>query len=401
MWRACYDRHTCWSLFIYLQEGATSAHLSLFWWAILDQFSPLWKSCNHPKSAWGFMNRPWSWVYNHIRDRSCTFRVRCSWCSCLLVGTLRGWGAFMRALLMPSMLKWIVTLEWSRSEMPPKKKTETAINTRHGSISHGQDVLKDTDADDAIMEPPSSVSPELLAAIKWAVKDTVGTQLANIDKALTQLVQINERIESLEHSMQATSDRLEDAITTMLPAITAHMSRLAEALARRQLELEVHRRKWNLVIHGIEGKAKEDGALTRQACVNFAKTVLKVPDAEATVFAACHRLSQKANAGIIVRFVDLAQRDSWLSGTKHLKNHSRKVSISPDLLPVIRPLKDELMEMRSKLPRYTKQKSKLRFLPHWPFVELRTDGQSPKRPSFSLSAVTSKMLDIEPLLQWR
>ena len=201
------------------------------------------------------MNRPWSWVCNHIRDRSCTFRVRYSWCSCLLVGTL----------------KWIVTLEWSRSEMPPKKKTETAINTRHGSISHGQDVLKDTDADDAIMEPPSSVSPELLAAIKWAVKDAVGTQLANIDKALTQLVQINERIESLEHSMQATSDRLEDAITTMLPATTAHMSHLAEALARRQLELEIHRRKWNLVIHGIEGNAKEDGALTRQACVNFAK----------------------------------------------------------------------------------------------------------------------------------
>ena len=152
------------------------------------------------------------------------------------------------------------------------------------------------------------------------------------------------------------------------------------------------------MIHGIEGNAKEDGALTRQACVNFAKTV---PDAEATAFAACHRLSQKANAGIIVRFVDLAQRDSWLSGTKHLKNHSRRVSISLDLPPVIRPLKDELMEMRSKLPRDTKQKSKLRFLPHWPFVELRIDGQSPKRPSFSLSAVTSKMLDIEPLLQWR
>ena len=282
--------------------------------------------------------------------------------------------------------------------MPPKKKTD-AVNTRHGSISHGQDALSNDDADSVAEQP--SVSPEMLAAIKLAIKDVVGTQLANIDKALTQLVQINERIEGVEHAMQATSDRLENAITTMLPAITAHMSHLAEALARRQLELEVHRRKWNLVIHGIQGDAKEDGSVTRQTCIKFAKTVLKVPDAEATAFAACHRLSQKPNAGIILRFVDLAQRDSWISGTKHLKNYSGKVSISPDLPPVIRPLKDELMEARAKLPTDIKQKSRLKFLPQWPFVELRIQGQSPKRPSSSLGSVTSKMLSIEPLLRLR
>ena len=248
------------------------------------------------------------------------------------------------------------------------------------------------------MESPSSVSTELLAAIKLAIKDAVSTQLANIDKALTQ---INERIECLEHYMQTTSDRLEDAITTMLPAITAHMSHLAEALALGQLKLEVHRRKWNLVIHGIQGDAEEDGAVRRQACSNFAKTVLKVTDAEATTFPACRRLYQKANTGIIVRFVDLAQRDSWLSGTKHLKNYSSKVSISPDPPAAIQPLKDQLKEVRTKLPTDIKLKSKLKFLPHWTFVELRIDGQVPKRPSISLNAVTTKMFDIEPLHTWK
>ena len=163
----------------------------------------------------------------------------------------------------------------------------------------------------------------------------------------------------------------------------------------------MQRRKWNLIIHGIQGDAKEDGAVTRQSCIDFAKTVLKVTDADPTAFAACHRLSQEANAGIIVRFVDLAQRDSWLSGTKHLKNYSGKVSISPDLPPFIRPMKDELMEVRSKLPRDFKLKSKLKFLPHWPFVKLRIAGQTPKRLSISLNAVTTKMLDIEPFLTLR
>ena len=231
-----------------------------------------------------------------------------------------GWLAFMRALSL-----------WRPCRSPSSRLSDhvkdatpqkiDAVNTRHGSTSHGQDALSNKDAE-SVSEQPSSVSPEMLAAIKLAIEDVVGTQLANIDKALTQLVQINERIEGIEHAMQATSNRLENVITTILPAITAHMSHLAEVLARRQLDLEVHRRKWNLVIHGIQGDAKEDGSVTRQTCMQFAKTILKVADAEATAFAACHRLSQKPNAGIILRFVDLAQRDSWISGTKHLKNYN-------------------------------------------------------------------------------
>ena len=118
----------------------------------------------------------------------------------------------------------------------------------------------------------------------------------------------------------------------------------------KQLEIDVHRRKWNLVIHGIDGGAGEDEATTRQTCKDFAKHVLKVDDADATLFSVCHRLSPKPNAGIIIRFVDLAQRDQWLTGTKHLKNHPKKVSICPDPPPVPRPLKDELMQRRDPTP---------------------------------------------------
>lgn len=255
-------------------------------------------------------------------------------------------------------------------------------------------------ANDSVDEHPG-VSPELLAAVKIAVEEVVGSKLAKIDKALSDLVALNQRMAAVEAAMQATSDRLEDAITNMLPALTAHVSHLTEALARRQLELEVHRRKWNLVIHGLKGDAKEDGTVTRAKCLRFAQEVLQVPDAEDTPLAACHRLAQGADAGIILRFVDLADRDAWLSGTKHLKNYASKISISPDLPPVLRPLKDELMEKRSKLPTATKQKSRVRFLPKWPFVELRTEGQDPTRPSASLNSITAKMLDLQPLIELR
>ena len=119
-----------------------------------------------------------------------------------------------------------------------------------------------------------------------------------------------------------------------------------------------------------------------------------------TVYAACHRLSPQPNAGIIARFMDLDQRDRWLAGTKHLTNHSGKVSISPDLPPVLRPLEDELMRGRSKLPAQIKPKSRIKFLPQWPFVERKIDGQPPKRSSVNLKlrSVTGKMLNVNPLL---
>ena len=108
------------------------------------------------------------------------------------------------------------------------------------------------------------------------------------------------------------------------------------------------------------------------------KDVLRVEDANTTVFAACHRLSTKRNAGIIARFMDLAQCDQWLSGTKNLNNYNKKISISPDLPPVLRPAKDELLQERSKLPLQTKIKSRIKFLPHWPFVQLKVEGQAAK-----------------------
>ena len=266
------------------------------------------------------------------------------------------------------------------------------------------DVAKMNQGDSDRDDPNSPVSASILAAITSAINDVIGERLDNIDSALNQLVQLNQRMVDVERAMQDTSDRLEAAVSTLLPSITRHMSQLAEGLARKQLEADVHSRKWNLVIHGLDGRAGEEGEVTRQTCKDFAKTALKVDDAEATIFSACHRLSQNPNAGIIIRFVDLAQRDRWLSGTKYLKNYNKKISISPDLPPVLRPLKDELMQTRAQLPAQQKQKSRVRFIPQWPFVELQIQGQSPQGPKTDIRSVTNKMLELDSLLllnQWK
>ena len=74
------------------------------------------------------------------------------------------------------------------------------------------------------------------------------------------------------------------------------------------------------------------------------------------------------------------------------------MSVSPDLPPDVRPLKDELMEIRAKLPPQTKQKSRVKYIAQWPFIELRIDGQDPRRPSSTLTDMATKVLGIAPLM---
>ena len=170
------------------------------------------------------------------------------------------------------------------------------------------------------------------------------------------------------------------------------------------LSIDAHRRKWNVTVHGVKGGIKEEETVTRRKMLEFAHKYLGLSkeDASKTRFSACHRLSNKANAGVIARFTDLAQRDQWLAGTKRLKDTAGdlKISVSVDLPPAIRPLKDELMLKRSKMNRDRKLKAKLKYLPKFPYVELRIEGESPIRPSKSLREVTKEVLgNLDPSYQ--
>ena len=112
------------------------------------------------------------------------------------------------------------------------------------------------------------------------------------------------------------------------------------------LDLYMHWHKWGLTIQGLKGLDEEKECDTLEACVTLAKDHLQIPNAAVTDFSACDRLSTKANAGIILWFRDLQQRNQWLENAKNLKNHQDRIGISPDLPPVLRPLKTELFKKR-------------------------------------------------------
>ena len=122
------------------------------------------------------------------------------------------------------------------------------------------------------VDEETNIYARILAAIKLAVREEmvdISTGLENIDRTLASFVEVQWRMEVVEESIQFTSERLNALATEVLPALSNHMARIAESLAHQTLQIDVHRRKWNVVIHGIDGPAGEDEGVTRSKCVNL------------------------------------------------------------------------------------------------------------------------------------
>ena len=106
------------------------------------------------------------------------------------------------------------------------------------------------------VDEETTIDAQIPAAIKLAVTEEMGeisSQLEKIDKALVNLVYVKQRIEVVINSIQFTGERLDALVTKVLPALSSHMMQIAESLAHKTLQIDVYRRKWNIVIHGLNG----------------------------------------------------------------------------------------------------------------------------------------------------
>ena len=135
----------------------------------------------------------------------------------------------------------------------------------------------------------SNVDPEILKAIQVTMQPVLDAQssiqashdamLEKMDKAMLELASVSKKVDTLEAAVAASSSRVDTVVTSALPAITSHMSAISTALAMRQLDLEVHRRKWALIISGLDGPAKEPEQDTLAACLKLAADTLQVQNA--------------------------------------------------------------------------------------------------------------------------
>ena len=305
----------------------------------------------------------------------------------------------------------------SSGAVSPAKSLHTEDGSNKSAGANGSDGVSQGATSTPSMP---DIDPDILTAIRVCIqeeyakvrtdiellKNSLNDRLDKIDKLSQDITTYKTTVSSVESGLQFASTRLDHIEEKVIPAVTRHLSILSQRQLHETLKMDAHRRKWNVVIHGIDGVAGEEESATRQAVKDFAQSALKLSpdDIRDSIFSACHRLSKKENAGIIVRFVDLMYRDKWLSGARNIQtyltelrppNPTKKISLAIDLPPKIRPLKDNLMKKRKELPLDKRRRSKLRYLAQWPFVELRVDGEATISPAETLFDIAKSTLGVD------
>ena len=180
------------------------------------------------------------------------------------------------------------------------------------------------------VEIRQAFADEFGAQIKL-IKDELGGRLLRMVEKLQTIANVRQTVDALEKSAEFTASQLEELQSTAIPKIEHNMKKIASALVMQTLDLDVHRRKWSLTIHGLNGDRGEDDSTTRRKCIELAKNFLGVDDADPRDITACHRLKQSENSGVIIRFCDLSQRNRWLAGVRNLLRHPGISNISDHL----------------------------------------------------------------------
>jgi hypothetical protein len=245
---------------------------------------------------------------------------------------------------------------------------------------------------------------ELLPMIRQTVKDAIREEITDkLDKlelkvneltSLKKTVTANSQIiQTLQDSVAFSSNEIDEVRSKTIPDLRNKFDDLSIKMCMNILDMDTHRRKWTLIINELQGISGETEVETRTKVQNFAINSLKVPRADSHPFGACHRLAQKDNAGIIIRFTDLAHRNSWLMNARNLKNSASKVSLSPDLHPCLRPLKSDILKIRKNLPPGRKQLTTVKYLPSWPYVCLKERGKPAIHHRISKETIVNSYLD--------
>ena len=191
--------------------------------------------------------------------------------------------------------------------MPPKTKDKrtdspsTSTNDRDELRNSIRSLLQE-EMSDIKFTIREEVKKSIKEEIKSVLKEEFGDHLSHIERELTKLTTVYDKVQDVEAAINFNSQRLDDICQTSLPALASHVEKVATALALQTLDIDVHRRKWSLAIHGVKGKAGETEADTRSSCVALARQHLGVANATEADFSACHRLNQREDAGIIIRF---------------------------------------------------------------------------------------------------
>lgn len=189
------------------------------------------------------------------------------------------------------------------------------------------------------------------------------------------MIEMESNWSDLKDSVEFQGHEIDDLKKEAIPAVQARCDDNQKRALDSILETKVWLRKWNLMVYNVPGSGDETAAETRKKLREVLQTGLGINDS--IPLAAAHRLPKTNNKDapppIIVRFLDLDDRDNVMSKARNLKNSEvyKKVGFVPDIPPELRGRRASLLRMRAQLPPDQRAKAKLVYPKKPPYILLK------------------------------
>ena len=116
----------------------------------------------------------------------------------------------------------------------------------------------------------SELTPIIRQAVKDAIREEVSDRLDKLEHKVSELTtmkstlrDLGNQIKDLEKSLEFSSQEIKDLNEKFIPALDKKFSDLSTKICMNLLNIDVHRRKWSLIINGLKGKQGETEPETR------------------------------------------------------------------------------------------------------------------------------------------
>ena len=222
--------------------------------------------------------------------------------------------------------------------------------------------MADGNSDCTMADGNSDVSNNDLKQFIMQMKEDI---MSKLDQNQRDIREIREELRNMKTTVsdveKATcnhAQRLDDIEKKTIPEVKSTMAKTVSQLEEKLLLLEIHDRKSNLLVYGVEEKKDED---IKTDILDVWHHNFSVSDEQldrGTVMTDCHRLPQSQYAKpnkdgkmpprpIIVRFAYKSDRDFFLN-SKNMKRGS-KIRVLEDLPPVMKRERGRLASVAYQL----------------------------------------------------
>ena len=96
---------------------------------------------------------------------------------------------------------------------------------------------------------PSGLDPKIMDYITAAIGKELQALKREVQTNNLLLTEIKADVTEIKRSLSDCSERIDTISNKFLPSLAKHVTDIAVALAERVLDMDVHSRKWSLVLH--------------------------------------------------------------------------------------------------------------------------------------------------------